>query len=372
MLIKYFFIIYCLISFSNGKEIKVLNENLDKINEIRTNLKIDNLKFDFNLSKIALQHSKYQVENNIISHLQENNLSKNFIGKNLKDRFLYLNKNKISEKYKVNEIITISENPLNNIDNFINSVYHRFKIINPIYQYCGIGIEKDNMTNNYLTTINFLSKNYDSNKTIFISYPYDNQENIPIAFNSDLEIPDPIKEYSIVGYPLTIIMDKSFEIYKIDLIEKKFNEDVKGKFLTFKEDNELNENEYVFIPLKKLKFDSTYNYKIYFKNIFNGKKFIKNIIFKTEKENLLILKNNIDNILRIEKNSINHFFFERKQSNFIKNISIIGNFDKQTLPNIYFTNERLTIEVPNILGVGRLYIEDINENKYEYKIFINN
>jgi hypothetical protein len=129
-----------------------------------------------------------------------------------------------------------------------------------------------------------LSSNRKRNKKI-ITYPFNGQKDIPPAFYD--ELPDPLPNYSVSGFPISMSFNDSY-FKNINMLSFKLFDD-KGKeikdTIIYNHQTDPNKRlkkfEFALFPLKRLSWNSRYSVKAIYKA--DGKLKTKKWEFKTRK-----------------------------------------------------------------------------------------
>ncbi len=309
------------------KEAPLLNiydekqDALEYLNTLRKNSGMVAFYTNDKLELSAQNHAKYLIKNDKIGHFQIEGKAE-FTGVAPAERAFFAG-------YKTHMIIeNVSSNSPNfkeSIDGLMSAIYHRFGFLDFQVDEIGIGVLQDvknrqknayvyNMgiyelnelckselydgVGNYVYNVckdksikikevdfeNALDSNRIHNKKIAI-YPYDEQTGVPPAFFD--EIPDPLPEYKVSGFPISISFNeyyfkrvkilsfKLFDVNNQEIKETKFYNhisDPNSKFKKF---------EFALFPLKRLEWDARYRVVVEYK--VDRKKESKEWYFNTRK-----------------------------------------------------------------------------------------
>jgi len=296
---------------------------LEYLNYIRTNSGLIALRENEHLKVAAKNHAEYLTSNELIGHFEdESNIG--FTGKFGSNRAIYAG-------YKTSMVIeNISNNNFDykeSIDGLMSAIYHRFGFLDFNIDEIGIGISQ-NPNNRYQTAFvydmgslnlenlckdvpanqNFntyvegicddksirvdgekftkaLNKNKLRNSKVVI-YPFDGQRDIPPAFYD--ELPDPLPEYSVSGFPISIsfndIYFKSVKLIEFRLF--KGDREITKKVIYSKESDpngRLKKGEFALFPLDRLEWNSRYEVRV--KYLADGKIYKKVWHFNTKNFN---------------------------------------------------------------------------------------
>ncbi|BBG65207.1 putative periplasmic protein [Hydrogenimonas sp.] len=116
-----------------------------------------------------------------------------------------------------------------------------------------------------------------------ILWPYDGQEDVPPAFFE--EIPDPLPEYSVSGYPISIIFNgyyfKRVKVVSFRLYSSSGSEEIPVRLMDAVSDPNLllKKNQFAVFPLKRLEYGTGYTATVHY--IADGKAGTKEWSFKT-------------------------------------------------------------------------------------------
>ena len=278
------------------------NRSLNYLNKIRVNSGLVPFKLNHKLQKASKNHAKYLIENHLIGHYEDS--------KKIGYTGRYGSNRAIHSGYKTSMIIeNISNNNLNykeSIDGLMGAIYHRFGFLDFHTDEIGIGIwqNRDNKSEsafvydmgssnleaicqdkNSITSGEYaqgicankslkirvslfnrvLNENRLRNSKI-VTYPYSNQVDVPPVFYE--ELPDPLPDYSVSGFPISISFNESY-FKKINLISfKLFNSQKKEIKDVIIYDNKTDPNrrlkkfEFALFPLKRLLWGENYTVKV--------------------------------------------------------------------------------------------------------------
>ncbi len=288
---------------------------LDYLNGLREKAGLIAFSQEANLTSAAQNHSDYMQRNNVSGHDEEEGVS-GYTGVNHVDRVLYagyFSKN-------VGENVSYGTPTVeSSIDGLFSAIYHRFGFLSLLYDEIGIGISEDgkyytyNMGN---AALNDLCKNgtysdgsylknvcSDKEKKIassdytaaidnikskapsLILWPPVNSNDIPPVFNE--ESPDPLPNYSVSGYPISIQFNyANFNASLLDVSSFTL-EDSNGTQLTditlMTEANDphkhFSAHEFALFPEERLEWGSKYMAELV--STYDGKQTTKKWCFAT-------------------------------------------------------------------------------------------
>ena len=290
--------------FSSTENLQtVRQEGIKYLNQLRKNAGLWDLKENSFLDISAQNHAKYLKYNDTVTHFEIQGLPY-FTGKTPADRVFYAG---YPGGVVIENLSSGDNNVYQSIDNLFSAIYHRLGFLNFEIDEVGIGYESSpnslyhtfyvyNMGNSQIAdlcekesftgqgayyygickdkTKKISKDSYDNvinsfyNKAPkYIYWPYNGYSDTPPAFYE--EIPDPLPECSVSGYPVSIqfnpkkINTDSFKLIDFSLFEN--NEKLTNvKLLTSENDpnQELDDYEYALMPLERLKWGTTYTAKV--------------------------------------------------------------------------------------------------------------
>jgi hypothetical protein len=297
------------------------SEALNYLNDIREAMGMNTLIYHEELAIAAQAHAEYLVRNQIASHSEKRGVS-SFTGETPAERAIhagYLSRY-VSENLSVHNM-----DAKTSIDGLFSAIYHRFGFLDFGIDEVGVGVAQnpkkpDQNAFVYLmgtTQINTLctqtpfkgygkyvygickkmlhriaQKDYieakQSNKQFnpkMILYPYDGQSDVPPVFYD--EIPDPLPDYEVSGFPISIAFNDYF-FHSVKLLSFSLH-DGEGKavdnvrILTSENDphQKLKPQQFALLPLTRLKYDTEYRATIVYME--NNKKRSRSWQFHTRK-----------------------------------------------------------------------------------------
>jgi hypothetical protein len=249
------------------------------------------------LTLAAKWHAKYVFANNEITHI-ERKYGKRFSGVTPADRAV---SSGYHSRFVIENLSKGEKSYGESIRDLFGAIYHRFGFlnfnINEIGYYNLNDVYVYDMGNKFINEACDDFSNYksgfanicaDKNKIIpksvfykqmvsnpkVILWPYDGMKNVPAVFYD--EIPDPLPNYGVCGYPISISFNPyyfgnknieliSFELYKDGVKVKKV------KIITAKNDvnKKLENTQFVLFPLDRLEYGEHYDVKADF--VIDGK-----------------------------------------------------------------------------------------------------
>jgi len=292
-------------SFASSDLDSLREEGLQYLNQLRNSAGLDTFSENTQLDESAQNHAQYLLINNTITHIETEG-RQYFTGATPTDRAFYTG----YESALVSENLSAgSDSVKNSIDDLFSAIYHRFGFLNFNINEIGIGYAYSsssiyktfyvyNMGNSFLTELCKSSNTYDgvggyyynicsdSDKKIstqlydnitdylyskapkFVVWPYDGYLDTPPVFFE--EIPDPLPECSVSGYPVSIqfnshkIDKSSFNLISFLLYDKNGNVVNDVKLLDSENDpnNELDSYEFALMPLSRLNWNEQYKAEV--------------------------------------------------------------------------------------------------------------
>ncbi len=217
----------------------------------------------------AYQHAAYSLSNNSVTHT-EIPKTPGFVGLNPGARIgttgypTLANKN---EPYAWGEVLAKTGSlAQESFDGLTAAIYHRFVMLSPQFTSAGIGLRRNPINNEMISVVDFAATASVTTNALVV-YPADGQKNVPVAFNSDYETPDPAPDAMFIGYPISLQTDRgtNLNLGTLELSKKATGEVidayVKG-FGNAQVDGNL-ESHQAFIAAKKpLDFDTEYQVKM--------------------------------------------------------------------------------------------------------------
>jgi len=243
-----------------NSEIKVLAEDnlgLEQLNRYRSYAGLTSFSTNEVLTKLAQNLAFYQIENNIYTYCEDNKTSA--------QRALDLGytHSDISENIYAGDV-----SPDQSIDILFSNIYHRLAFLDFGFDEIGlsIGISEEYTYKKVYTYEIGRENNRSYNENInpkVVLWPYKDQQNVMPVFYE--ELPDPLPECSVSGYPISIQFNLS-KSGKIELesfyIYDEFGESLDAKILM--DDQYLSDKEFVLMPLSRLKWGTTYHVKAFY------------------------------------------------------------------------------------------------------------
>jgi len=374
-------------------------EALSYLNRLRMGAGLIPLDINPKLATSAKNHANYLIQNGVIGHYEDRDKI-GYTGEYGSNRAIY-------SGYKTSMVIeNISNNNFSakdSIDGLMGAIYHRFGFLDFHIDEIGIGI-KQSQTDKSQTAFVYdmgshnleevcqkknsvkygeYASNICADKTLkieaklfnkildtnrkrnpkVITYPFDGQIDVPPAFYD--ELPDPLPNYSVSGFPISISFNDSY-FKNIDMISFKLF-DNRGKEIkdtivyNYQTDpnKRLKKFEFALFPLKRLAWSSKYIVKATYKA--DGKIERKEWEFKTRDFNIPFYKvTSNQNSFKIIRGEPAIFYFPPKsQKDILGNLKYPANLDisfidKNTIK--LTANEIVSNRVVLDIGADKLHL----------------
>jgi uncharacterized protein YkwD len=374
---------------------------LQYLNKLRVGAGLVPLVLNKKLESAAKSHASYLIKNGLIGHYEDKNRV-GFTG-------IYGSHRSLSAGYETSMVIeNISNNNFTykeSVDGLMAAIYHRFGFLDFHIDEIGIGVlqsktdrsqtafvydmgsrkladlcKKPNRFNSirYIENIcidknkkielnifnETLHKNRYRNRKI-ITYPFAGQEDIPPAFYD--ELPDPLPEYSVSGFPISISFNesyfKSINMISFELFDADDNPIEERVIYSEKTDpnRKLKKFEYALFPLKRLEWSSKYRVKAIYEA--DGKIKKEEWEFKTRDFKIPIKSVTKDSHrFKIRKGEDNIFYFPPKSKN-----DILGSLKYPASLDISFIDKNTIKLIANSTDSKTLLL-DIGANRLQLDI----
>lgn len=273
------------------------------LNQLRLRAGLTELRPNSLLETAALNHANYLANNNWRGH-EENQGTPGFTGASPKDRTSYAGYRSLSVSENVSSGNYSSPGYQESIDGLMSAIYHRLGFLDLVNNEVGIGIAQNtqvtpaynayvyNMGNadyNALCTrppafsgngryyygicvpeANIEGTAFDQatiltqgNNPKILQWPTDNDNDTPPAFFE--EDPDPLPDYSVSGYPISIQFNplsyQSVQMVSFKLYRDRDNTEIQPTRLLTKQTDpnaKLTDLQFVLFPLSRLDWDTAY------------------------------------------------------------------------------------------------------------------
>ena len=276
----------------------------DYLNWMRVQAGLVPLKHNEALKKAAALHAEYLLQNKAIGHSEQTG-KRGFTAKKPFDRALIAG---FGSRFVLENISYGEKDAFGSIDTLFASIYHRLAFLNPYYDLVGIAKKSSDSyrfkrvyvyeLGNSLLDAACRSKNVPDAGMVYtnicmggrplskevydaslkqaallapklILWPYPGARDIPPAFYE--EIPDPLPECSVSGYPISVIFNPAKSSLDVSIEEFSLFQDgrkIEARLLTHLNDpnKKLREFEYVLMPLQRLEFGRGYDVVLRYKD----------------------------------------------------------------------------------------------------------
>ena len=176
------------------------------INYRRAQLGLSVLSRNNQINVAAQGHSDYQRLNNTITHEQTAG-QPGFTGVRLTDRLNAAGYTLTNRTFAAGEVISATSNASGfyQAEELITAIYHRFVIFEPTFREIGTGAATGSNGTTYFTADFAVVDSFSGlGAGRFVTYPRNQQANVPVNFFSDTESPDPVPNQNEVGYPISV------------------------------------------------------------------------------------------------------------------------------------------------------------------------
>jgi len=309
-------LVFSWVAFGNESTYLDANSAYDYLNHIRKSSGMIPLRGNRTLEKSAKNHAQYLTQN-VLDHNQQQD-KKSFTGITPADRAIYsgYHSKGVTENFSSGQIDSIAS-----IDGLMSAIYHRFGFLDFIQNEVGIGIidHKDgirfvyNLGNRQLNEL-CQKKRFQPSKSYYSSIcsgkkktpanlferaeeqtalanpdfviwpPHEAKEISPVFYD---EIPDPLPDLLVSGYPVSIQFNplkyKRVRLIQFKLFTKEDQERaLPSRLVTSKNDpnHKFTKFQFSLFPLKRLDWNTTYVAKVIF--LINGEKTAKIWNFSTK------------------------------------------------------------------------------------------
>ncbi|MGI6704239.1 MAG: stalk domain-containing protein [Clostridia bacterium] len=235
----------------------------DRINYYRGITGLPGMTIEKSLNAAANSHALYVINNTNAGHYQSNKTHQYFTGEMPWDRTRYFG----YMSPMVAENIHFLESHTGAVDDWMDSLYHRLPIINPIYTHMGYGYASKGTK--HVNVLEVGAIRYNGLESHVVVYPADGQTGVPVTW-SGLEQPDPFRLYTGAkgpgGYPITLLVSgdraERVELKSATITDGGMN---KVDFYSFDATNDqelINSNTIALIPKNALKPHTMYRVSI--------------------------------------------------------------------------------------------------------------
>ena len=290
------------------------NEVLEYLNKLRTSAGMISLEEVKELDEAALNHANYLYLNDETGHYEDED-KEGFTGEWPSDRVVYAG---YMTRIVTENISSGQNNYILSIDGLFSAIYHRFGFLKEDINTIGIGIKDTNyvydMSNSSLNDLCIYGSSVDGsyytgvckdedekidaddfdealgdirakNEDVII-WPYKDADNVMPVFYE--ETPDPLPDYSVSGYPVSVQFNSYYfpndvTLNWFKLYDSDGNEITDVRLLDKDSDpnDKFSDKEFALFPLKRLEWDSTYSVSVGYS--YEGNDYTVTWEFKTQK-----------------------------------------------------------------------------------------
>ena len=168
---------------------------LDRTNCYRAIMGLASAQLEPHLDVASQNHAEYMATNGVITHQEDDDLD-DYSGEWVWDRAENAGYEWPNGTVMM-ETVSVGYGPEAAVDGWVNSVYHRLPFTSPELVETGFGQE------DRYSSMTFVAP-FPYTKATSVLYPVDGQVDVPTAFNSDQEVPDPAPDATYVGPPITV------------------------------------------------------------------------------------------------------------------------------------------------------------------------
>lgn len=287
--------------FAGTDKLRDLELAYSHLNRVRESAGMNPFTHNRVLETAAFNHAYYLLNNLKAGHYELPG-KWGFTGTNPQERTVYVG----YPNLMISENVSHGQaNSIESIDGLMGAIYHRLSFLSFVNNEVGIGIAHtssevphysayvfDMGSSDYATLcqmpsatslesyytgicqphVNIPAQDYEnatltaqSRNPQIVVWPVDNDQNVPPTFFE--ESPDPLPDYSVSGYPVSVQFNP-LTFKKVDVLEFKLYEDnaeVKTTRLLTKETDpnyRLSHLEFALFPLEQLKWDTSYRAEV--------------------------------------------------------------------------------------------------------------
>jgi len=270
------------------------------LNQIRRKMNMLTLAKNDTLKNAAKAHAYYLTSNNESTH-EEIPGHLNYVATNPVERAFKMGYNSA----QVSENLSTHHHTAHQaVDGLFSAIYHRFGFLSTSINEMGVGVSQDELDRdrsafvflmgnsdvnilcsgksytgggsywksckdpsqridekNFLEAMNYGKQNNPS----LIVYPYDEQREVPPAFYS--EVPDPLPEYDVSGFPISVefndyyhkdvtLLSFSLYDYSSNVVESYLMDNANDPHQRF------SKSQFALFPLKRLKYNMKYRVEL--------------------------------------------------------------------------------------------------------------
>ena len=349
------------------------------LNSIREAMHMQRLSSNIHLEAAAQAHADYLVYNNESSH-DEVAGHQNFTGVKPLDRALKAGYN---ASYVSENLSTKNSDAKSSVNGLFSAIYHRFGFLSSSIDELGVGVAQDDQNtqnsafvyvmgnsemNRLCSTKSFsgfgkyvfgvcrekahriAKKKFDQaldlnkmNNPEIILYPYNGQIEVPPAFYA--EVPDPLPNHDVSGFPVSIEFNdyffKEVILYSFELLKE--NVSVPNVLLMDKNSDphmRFTDKQFALFPLERLEYDKEYMAVVTYSSKGKNKEIRWSFRTKKPTEELHIITQKEESI-SIESGKSHVIYFKPLDAyDIVKNVRFPSTIDIEFIDNNTF---KLTI-----------------------------
>jgi len=349
------------------------------LNSIREAMHMQRLSSNIHLEAAAQAHADYLVYNNESSH-DEVAGHQNFTGVKPLDRALKAGYN---ASYVSENLSTKNSDAKSSVNGLFSAIYHRFGFLSSSIDELGVGVAQDDQNtqnsafvyvmgnsemNRLCSTKSFsgfgkyvfgvcrekahriAKKKFDQaldlnkmNNPEIILYPYNGQIEVPPAFYA--EVPDPLPNHDVSGFPVSIEFNdyffKEVILYSFELLKENIS--VPNVLLMDKNSDphmRFTDKQFALFPLERLEYDKEYMAVVTYSSKGKNKEIRWSFRTKKPTEELHIITQKEESI-SIESGKSHVIYFKPLDAyDIVKNVRFPSTIDIEFIDNNTF---KLTI-----------------------------
>lgn len=184
-------------------------EALDRANCHRRMLGLEAGVLDERLDDASQAHAEYMAGTGVIGHAEDSGTA-GYTGDQVWDRIAAAGYDDQAGT-SISEVVAQGPGAADVVDLWIDSVYHRAPFTAPEWIATGFGLAGE------FSAMAFVMP-YPQGSDSAVVYPANGQVNVPFAFDSDTESPDPAPSHGVVGYPVTVSVSSSSPENGLELV----------------------------------------------------------------------------------------------------------------------------------------------------------
>ena len=235
---------------------------------------------DARIDAAAAGHVRYQVTNNVTGHVQESGRP-DFTGVSAGDRLRAAG----YVPAAWGEVLSrTSPLAIESWDGLVAAIYHRIGMLGSPYSAAGVGTQRD-ARGLAVTVVDYAAQSWIAPTGRLAVYPAANQPDVPTAFDTDSEVPDPAPDRGVTGYPVSVQADSgaSLELARFELVHAANGAPVpavlRGTGAGAQADGHLGRNASFLLPHAPLAPDT--EYEVRFAGRINGTPVARTWRFRT-------------------------------------------------------------------------------------------